>query len=100
MGVRKAILSESLARRFGNPRDLIGHYVREGNQAEYQRLKVIGIASDTDLNLANLDDQKPFTIYVDFWQHRDLEGYPVLLVRRAATRSDSCDTAHHQAKGI
>lgn len=48
---------------------------------EYQRLKITGIASDTDLDLATPDDQKPFTVYVDFWQHRDMQFYPVLLIK-------------------
>jgi len=80
-----AIVSWSLAQRLapsnGDPRALIGSHLRLGNEAEYQRLRVIGIASDADLNLANLDDQKPFTVYINFWQHRDAEGYPVLLVK-------------------
>jgi len=85
-----AILSESLARHFGTPRDLIGHHVRVGNEAGYQRLKVIGIASDADLNLANLDDKKPFTVYLNFWQHRDLQGNPVVLIK---TRGDTLPSA-------
>lgn len=84
-GEPTAIVSESLARHFGSPRDLIGHHVRVGNEAEYQRLKVIGIASDTDMNLANLRDTKPFTVYISFWQHRGPQRYPVLLVK---TRGD------------
>ncbi len=81
-GEPTAILSESLARHFGNPRDLIGHHVCVGNwPAEYQHLKVIGIASDIDMNLANLDDKKPFTLYLNFWQHHDLQSHPVLLIK-------------------
>jgi len=85
-GEPTAILSESLARHFGNPRDLIGHHVRVGNESDYQHLKVIGIASDTDMNLANLDDTKPYTLYINFWQHRDVQGYSVLLIK---TRGDT-----------
>lgn len=62
-------------------RDLLGHHLRVGNETEYQRLKITGIAPDTDLALANLEDNKPFTAYVDFWQHRNLQFYPVLLIR-------------------
>ncbi len=80
-GPPTAILSESLARHFGKPRDLIGRHIKVGNEVEYQHLKVIGIASDTDMNLANVDDTRPFTIYLNFWQHRNLEGHPVLLIR-------------------
>ncbi|HEX4808227.1 MAG TPA: ABC transporter permease [Bryobacteraceae bacterium] len=62
-------------------RELLGYHLRVGNETEYQRLKITGIASDADLDLATPDDQKPFTVYVDFWQHRDLQFYPVLLVK-------------------
>lgn len=88
---RTAILSRSLAQYLAmhylgarstiDGRELIAHYVRVGADAEYQRLKVTGIASDTDLNLANLDNTKPFTVYVSFWQHPGLQGYPVLLIK-------------------
>ena len=80
-GEPTAILSESLARHFGNPHDLIGYHVRVGEVAEYGRLKVIGVVSDTDMNLANLNDTKPFTIYINFWQHRSSQGHPVLLIK-------------------
>ncbi len=62
-------------------RELVGHHLRVGNETGYGRLKITGIASDTDLDLANLEDNKPFTAYVDFWQHRDLQFYPVLLIK-------------------
>ncbi len=78
-GEPTAIVSESLARHFGNPRDLIGHHVRVGSEAEYGRLKVIGVASDADLSLANPHDKKPFTVYMDFWQH--LQGSPVVFIK-------------------
>jgi hypothetical protein len=85
------ILSRSLAQylvtNYSNQRgrrdirDVLGHHLRIGNETEYQRLNVTGIASDTDLDLATPDDQKPFTVYVDFWQHRHLQFYPVLLIK-------------------
>ncbi len=86
-----AILSRSLAQYLvahyfdkggmRDARDLLGHHLRIGNETGYERLKITGIASDTDLDLANLDNNKPFTVYVDFWQHRDLQFYPVLLIK-------------------
>jgi predicted permease len=76
-----AVVSESLARHFGRPRDLLGRHIRVGTATDYQSMKVIGIASDTDLSLVNLADQKPFTVYLNYWQHRDLEGYPMMLIR-------------------
>jgi predicted permease len=89
-GELTAILSESLARRFGNPSSLVGQHVRIGNAAEYQRLRVIGIASDADLDLANLGDTKPYVAYINFWQHRDLQGRPVLLIK---TKGDALPSA-------
>ncbi len=78
-GEAAAIVSESLARHFGNPRDLIGHHVRVGSSVEYGRLRVIGVASDADLSLANPEDKKPYTVYLDFWQH--VQVSPALFVK-------------------
>lgn len=85
-------LAEYLAVHQGNrpsepatdPRDLLGRHLRVGNETEYQRLRIIGIAPDLDMNLANLDESRPFTVYIDLWQHHSLQGYPVLLIRTAA----------------
>jgi len=60
---------------------IIGQHIRVGNAAAYQHLKVIGIADDALLNLANPKDTKPPTIYVNRWQHPDKQWYSVLLVR-------------------
>jgi predicted permease len=75
------VISRSLARHWGDPASLSGRHLRLGHEAAYQQLKIVGIASDMDLNLENLDDTKPFAVYVNLWQHRDLQGYPVLLIR-------------------
>ena len=84
------ILSESLARHFGNRQALLGQHVRIGTQPDLQRLKVIGIAADMDLSFADLNDTKPFTAFIDFWQHQNLQGYPALLIK---TRSAALDAA-------
>ena len=85
-GEPSVILSESLARHFGEGRSLLGQHVRIGTQPDLQRLRIVGIVADMDMNLADLNDTKPFTAFIDFWQHQDLQGYPVLLIktRRAA----------------
>ncbi len=75
------ISKASVGERTANPRELLNHHVRIGNEGAYQRLKVLGIASDMDLNLADLDDKKPLTAYIDLWQHADLQRYPVLLIK-------------------
>jgi predicted permease len=77
------ILSRSLAERLGGSRDLIGHHLRVGTDTKYQRVRIKGIASDMDLDLSNLDNTKPLTVYVDFWQNPDFQRYPVLLVKTA-----------------
>ena len=48
------------------------------------------VVSDADLNLANLSETTPYTAYINFWQHRDLQGRPVLLVR---TKSEALPSA-------
>ena len=79
----RLILSESLAHHLGGSTALLNEHVRIGTQADLQRLKIVGIASDMDLNLADLNDTKPFVAFVDFWQHQDLRGYPAVLIKDA-----------------
>ncbi|MFZ0592445.1 MAG: ADOP family duplicated permease [Bryobacteraceae bacterium] len=81
LGEPSVILSESLARRLGGPPRLLGHHVRVGNEPGYQRLKIIGIASDMQLSLANPNDRRPLIAYVNFWQHPDSEANPVVLIK-------------------
>lgn len=83
------ILTESLARHLGDPRILLGHHVRIGAQPDWQHLKIIGIASDMDMSLVDVNNIKPFTAFINFWQHQTLQGYPVLLIK---TRSAALDT--------
>ncbi|MGH9656249.1 MAG: hypothetical protein ACRD6B_22630, partial [Bryobacteraceae bacterium] len=73
------IISRSLAERLGNPRELIGHHLRFPENPKYQQVKIKGIASDMDLELVNLDNTRPLTVYLDFWQNPDSERYPELL---------------------
>lgn len=42
------------------------------------------------MELVNLDNTRPLTVYLDFWQNPDSERYPELLVK---TASNSLDTA-------
>ncbi len=80
-GEASAILSESLARHFGGGHPVLGEHIRIGTSPDLQRLKIIGIARDMDMNLADLNDTKPFLAFVDFWEHQNLQGYPALLVK-------------------
>ena len=78
------------AKQSANANALIGRHVRVGDDADYQHLQVRGVAPDVDLSLVNLEDTKPFTVYVNFWQHRHLQAYPVLLIR---TKGDALAAA-------
>jgi ABC-type antimicrobial peptide transport system permease subunit len=51
-------------------------------------VKIAGIAADTDLSLVNPEDTRPFMVYTNFWQDRDVERYPVLLVRTSTNKLD------------
>lgn len=79
------IISKSLAERLGSPHTLIGHHLRVGADAKYQRVKIAGVASDM---VATLEDQRPFTVFTNFWQDRLSERYPVLLIRTANSQLD------------
>jgi predicted permease len=79
-----AIVSRALADRLGGVSALIGRYIRVGRSTDYQRLKVVGIASDAQLDLVDPSLTRPFTIYMNSWQQPAAQaGYPVLLLKTA-----------------
>jgi predicted lysophospholipase L1 biosynthesis ABC-type transport system permease subunit len=78
-----AIVSQALAEHLGGAA-LIGRHIRVGTSPEYQRLKVVGIASNAQLDLVDPSLTKPFTVYIDSWQHPEAQaGYPVLLLKNS-----------------
>jgi len=80
----EAIASQSLAEHLGGASALLGRHIRVGTAAAYQRLRVVGIASDTQLSLANPNETHPFAVYINSWQHPESQaGYPVLLLKTA-----------------
>lgn len=88
-GEPAAIVSESLAAHLAaQPRDLIGHHIRLGSDNRYQRLRVTGVVSNAQMNLAHPEQLAPFTAYVNMWQHPDDQGYPVLLIKSASSTLD------------
>jgi predicted permease len=89
-GEPAVILSESLARRLGPLNEVVGEHVQVGAEHQARRLKVIGIASDIDVNLANHGQTKSLTAYLNFWQAPDLQGYSVLMVK---TRTNTLSSA-------
>jgi predicted permease len=85
-----AIISQSLADRFGDPQSLIGHHIRVVNDTRYQRLKIVGVVSNAELDLVNPLDTKPYNVYVNWWQHLELAaGGPVLLIKTMGGALDS-----------
>jgi predicted permease len=88
-GEPTVILSESLAAQLAaRPRDLIGHHIRLGTDSRYQRLKVTGVISNAQMDLAHPEQAAPYTAYVNIWQHADDQGYPVILIRSASNTLD------------
>jgi len=86
-----AIISESLAAQFGDPAALIGHHIRVGSDQKYQRLKIVGVVSNAELDLVHPLETKPYNVYVNLWQHTELAaGGPVLLVK---TKGGTLDIA-------
>ncbi len=52
-GEPAVVVSESLAKRLAGGSDkLIGHHIRLGTNSRYRRLRVIGVISDAQINLA------------------------------------------------
>jgi len=89
-GEPSVIVSQSLASQLSPKRSALGLHVRIGTQPDLQRLRIVGISSDMDTSLADLNDTKPFLAFVNFWEHADLQGYPALLIK---TRSADLDAA-------
>ena len=78
-----AIVSQSLAERLGAT-TLIGRHIRVGTSPGTQRLRVVGIVSDAQFNLGDPGQTRPLTVYIDSWQHPEMQAlYPVLLVKTA-----------------
>ncbi len=83
-GEPAVVVSESLAARLvTRPSELIGHHVRLGIDSRYQHLRVTGVISNAQMNLAHPEQLAPFVAYVNIWQHPDTQGYPVLLIKTA-----------------
>lgn len=80
----EAIVSQSLAARWGGAGALLGRHIRMGTAAEYQRMRVVGVTGDAELDLANPSAYKPFAVYVNSWQHPNAwAGYSILLLKTA-----------------
>lgn len=78
----EAIVSLSLAGHLGGAASLLGRHIRVGTAPAYQRLLVVGVASDAQFSLADPSDSRPFNVYIDTWQHpAEQAGYPVLLLK-------------------
>ncbi len=94
---RSAVVSHSLASLFGGER-IIGQHIRVGN--DEQRYKIIGIASDAQLDLVNPDERTPLTIYGNFWEQADRQRYPALIVRTAAAGLLPISTLSGRVQGL
>ncbi|HEV2448481.1 MAG TPA: FtsX-like permease family protein, partial [Candidatus Sulfopaludibacter sp.] len=76
-----AVVSLSLAERLGGAAALVGRHIQVGAN---QRLKVVGVASDAQLSLADPEQTRPLAVYVNSWQYPEQQaGYPVLLLKTA-----------------
>lgn len=78
-GVSYAILSQSLARRIRPEGDIVGRHLRIGDELAYQDLVIIGISADA--RLTDPRDNNPATVFLNFWQHPNVEAYPTLVLR-------------------
>ena len=79
-----AIVSQPLADRLGGAAAALGRHIRVGTSPEYQRLLVVGIAANAQLDLSDPAEDRPLTVYIDSWQHPEAQaGYPVLLLKTA-----------------
>ncbi len=83
-GEPSAVVSESLAIQLaGSANAAIGHHLRVGTDGRYPRLRIRGVVSNAQMNLAHPEQRTPAMAYVNIWQHADTQGYPVLLIKTA-----------------
>ncbi len=88
-GQPSVLISKSLAAEFTkDPEELIGHRLRAGTDSRYQNLRIAGIVSDAELDLAHPEQGAPAMVYANIWQHPDAQGYPVLLIKTAGNSFD------------
>ena len=88
-GEPAVVISESLAERLGNDlQGLIGHHVRIGLHAGYERLRIAGVVSNAQTDLSNARERAPLMAYSNIWQHPEEQQYPVLLIK---TRGNDLD---------
>ncbi len=81
----EAIVSQSLAEHLGGASSVMGRHIRVGTSAAYQRLRVVGIASDGQMDLSDPSQLRPLSVYVNSWQHPEAQAaYPVLLLKTAS----------------
>jgi predicted permease len=78
-----AIVSQSVADRLGGSRAILGRHIRVGSSPEYQRLNVVGIVPDVQLDFVDPTQRRPL-VYINLWQHPEAQaGNPVLLLKTA-----------------
>jgi predicted permease len=87
-----AIVTRSLADRFGGD-SVIGRYIgiEQGSPAT-QRLRIVGISGNAKLGMANLSELEPPTLFVNFWEQPRPSAFSSLVIETAPGASLSGGT--------
>lgn len=76
---KTAIVTRSLADRFGGD-SLIGRYVSVEGSPTTQRLRVVGIAGNAKLSLANAAELEPPTVFFNLWEQPRQQPFAALVI--------------------
>jgi putative ABC transport system permease protein len=80
----EAIVNETAAAELGG--GMPGRSIVLGEGASARRYRVIGVAPAMTISMADLRESRAPVVYLNFWQDRRQQRYPVLLVQGASGR--------------
>jgi predicted permease len=75
----EAIVSETVAAELGG--GMPGRSIVLGEGASAKRYRVIGVAPAMTISMADVREARAPVVYLNFWQERSQQRYPVLLVQ-------------------
>jgi predicted permease len=80
----EAIVSETAAAELGG--GMPGRSIVLGEGSSAKRYRVIGVAPAMTISMADVRESRAPVVYLNFWQERSQQRYPVLLVQGANGR--------------
>jgi putative ABC transport system permease protein len=80
----EAIVSQAVAAAMGG--GMPGRHILVGEGTSSRRVRVIGVAPTMTISMADVRDPRAPVVYLNFWQDRRQQRYPVLMLQGDAGR--------------